>query len=101
VLCVEIPVGGSPKGRNQELKHGSPGGHLAVQSGCLLGIIFIKKDTGFGRLLSSPSQNPPLHNFYRFSQGFLTGCKPVAIHLDPMIRENWQLVTNEPVEFEK
>ena len=37
--------------------------------------------TGFGRLLSSTSQNPPLHNFYRISQD-LTGCKLVATHLD-------------------
>ena len=35
----------------------------------------------FGRLLSSTSSNPPLHNFYRFSQDF-TGCQLVAVHLD-------------------
>jgi hypothetical protein len=41
----------------------------------------LRKEAGFGRLLSSTSSNPPLHNFYRFLQD-LTGYKLVAMNLD-------------------
>ena len=46
-----------------------------------LNTMVVSLGLGIGRLLSSTSYNPPLHNFYRFFQD-LTGCKLVAIYLD-------------------
>jgi hypothetical protein len=49
---------------------------------------------GFGRLLSSTSSNPPLHDFYRFFED-LTACKLVAIDLDrPISYIFFQVPTN-------